>query len=602
MSRSRAWWILAASAIVGATRAGACGGVYVPPPFGPGCGTWELRDTSGNLIVSVSVSACGGAVVCINPGLSISVTLSPTTVGEQTVQIDGGTSFPAISEISVSSPGAAPVRLTVGSVSGVQNVTRNGAGALLFAGDILGNLGTVNASAVGAKPNGAGLTVGGSAIGNITLDNLAYFGPNKVGMDVAGDLVANITAPDGAIGTLSVGGAIGAPGSPVTIRAGLDIGSIIAKEIHANITAGWNGPSSNIQHIETRVEGGYSGNLTGVVSAASIGHALNTSILSVNTFRTMDIAGSLGETNNPAVLNFSAGIDNHGDGSPPRRAIEVGHSFSPGSQIVLPANGLRGQVVINRADVFGNWLQGAQVFVGSRILTTPIYSDTPAQLGGGSVGVARFDLHGAACTPPNGAIIDAYVPSSVIIEDPTCAQLAAVAVSVDELVVRHYGPVIFDETILYQSGHPCQNRVIPPFIIESTPLAGGAWTDISSQFYAMNEEPTGLDHTVRLRRCSGTMLTPDTIYRVRPTAALKCQSVTAVPQVADYVYTFAVRFKCDETLVDLFDLDGSNTLGLADMNAWLVSPADVTRDGATSGQDLTTLGDAVAEYQSLPQN
>ena len=58
------------------------------------------------------------------------------------------------------------------------------------------------------------------------------------------------------------------------------------------------------------------------------------------------------------------------------------------------------------------------------ILTGPGYTNTAESLGGGSVGLAPFDLHDESCAPPNGETV------LLKVADPDL-----------EVKLRHYGPI-----------------------------------------------------------------------------------------------------------------------------------------------------------------
>lgn len=589
----------------GGGHAQACGSLcevpVTPQTQGQPESDWVWRfPNCNNAVVTVTVrqnnQAYTLADVCItgSAGLySVNVELPQQAINEFIVTIDGDESLPSLNAVTLLAPLGAQMRVSLSDLTHVNSITKTGPGPVLVSGAIAGNLGSVSVSALEAKPNGSGMTVGGNATGNIILDSDAFYGPEKLGLQVDGSITSQfISVPGNAIRGISANGAIGAPGSPVTIRAGLDIGSIKAKEIHANVIAGWNGPSSKIYRVAAVGGNGSSGDLTGSISAATIGQASILTGLEVDP-PGIEVKGNLGSASHGADLTFTQGLSSV-EGNP--RLIRVDGSFVAGSRITLPANGLAGQILFNLADAFANWLQGAEVVVGPRVLTTRFYPDTPDQLGGGSVGVARFDLHATACEPMNGQTVSASVPPNIIIEDPSCQQLEQYAVSpVEAVFVRHYGPVT------YTTGDR-EPGFIPPFTIRQAPLGTDDWTNVTSEYYAESPSPAGLSNTVALKRTLGRKWPLGMKFEIIPTADLKCLSVNGTPVVATYTYHFSIRFKCDEALVGLYDLDGSNSLSLADMAAWLASPTDVTRDGAASAQDLTTLGDGVAEYQSLPPN
>jgi len=109
----------------------------------------------------------------------------------------------------------------------------------------------------------------------------------------------------------------------------------------------------------------------------------------------------------------------------------TGPYINPNKSIEVPVGGLKTQIIINADnDPDADWGNGAVVKVGfdgdpeQVILTGPGYTNTAESLGGGSVGLAPFDLHDESCAPPNG--------ETVLLKDAD-----------PDLVVklRHYGPI-----------------------------------------------------------------------------------------------------------------------------------------------------------------
>ncbi len=424
---------------------------------------------------------------------------------------------------------------------------------------------------------------------------------------VLGNLHAQLQAQGAgvSIGRLEVRGAIGQSGQQNIGRIWTkgDIDEIKAGVIYSPIEPGFlatpPGTRKKIRLLQCTTESGFTGggHFKGWLIAERIGS--ESGIFEARVRINGDLDG---------YVDLSGGVDDFNRFQPPGQFLVptflVDGSFLDGVQgpdIVLPANGLRGRIIFNQADGLAQWAQGAEIAVGSRTLTNALYPDLPSLLGDGSAGLARFNLHGGACEPTSGQTVSAGIPPNIIIEDPTCQQLEHYAESpVEVVVLHHYGPVIFEPVHF----SPSDARSVPPVTIEQRPLGGGNWENVLNDYYAVGvNSPGELDNAIEIRRRDGGKWPVGKQFQIRSTPGLlKCVSVDGTPPVASYTYTFSIRFKCEDTLLDLFDLDGSNTLGLSDMATWLASPADVTRDGATSGQDLSALGEGIAEYQSLPPN
>lgn len=129
--------------------------------------------------------------------------------------------------------------------------------------------------------------------------------------------------------------------------------------------------------------------------------------------------------------------------------VAIGGTLSIGGtlngDIEIPADTLAGQIIINANNVGGAWNGQVRIGTGGSTIDIPAspttnyhgrYAQLPSQLGGGSIGLAPFQLHEEACTP--------------IHNDPS-ASLATIFDSTntdcgrdEPVVIRSYGPITKD--------------------------------------------------------------------------------------------------------------------------------------------------------------
>jgi len=167
-------------------------------------------------------------------------------------------------------------------------------------------------------------------------------------LSINGDSFAHVSAPMGKIENMSVGGQIMAPitannpGPGIVAKSGID--SLIAARIqNTQIVANANGGVGNVgllQLIGTAGSGTYA---TGSTTASSLNAIGAGSTFGVRT--TGSVSARLafaGDATQPMVIN--GGID-------PSATINISGSLTANDEdddaIVLPANGLKGQVIIN---------------------------------------------------------------------------------------------------------------------------------------------------------------------------------------------------------------------------------------------------------------
>ena len=264
-----------------------------------------------------------------------------------------------------------------------------------------------------------GILSAGGLLGTINADITA--GPRLFGgtstitqVTTTGNLNGNVTAEYGGIGEVSANGDIGSGANFVQIRTRDVLQRVFADTIWADIDTMRNSGIGDLWWLNT-VVGDFHGSL--------LCHDIETPNLNPG----LNIVGDLDadivvteDVKDPIVVGGELASG---------RTIWIGDSLqAPGGggdtgEITLGADGLAGQVVINGNNGGGTWT--GDVTVGATTLDGPYYADVPGDLGGGSVGLAPFNLHAEACTPPSGS----QMPSS-----PT-----------QYVILRHYGPVTWDD-------------------------------------------------------------------------------------------------------------------------------------------------------------
>jgi len=350
-----------------------------------------------------------------------------------------------------------------------------------------------------------------AAVGNIGL------------VQVAGNMLGNIVAQNGSINNLDVAGDIGTVLNPAVIASDGDINVINGLNIYANIDAGTVLAPADISTLTA------TGIFDGTLDAATLkaGNAL-----------------SIGGNFEGAITLASS--------RPATSEIRIGDSLASGSSINLPANGLAGQIVVNNNDAGGQWL--GTVNVGATALTTAGYTEAAASLGGGSVGLAPFDLHGESSLPTDGMVVE-WVPG-----------LTA--------TVRHYGPVTFASA---------------PFTVSRRSFGtSDPFTDVTSDF-DFAPAAGDADSVVASQSVGGAGFVSGFEYQITPTASLLSQGVVGDPAVASYTYTFSALPGCGAS-----DLNGDGVVNGGDisfiLNAWGPCPGcpeDLNGDGVVDGGDIS---------------
>ncbi len=423
----------------------------------------------------------------------------------------------------------------------------------------------------------------------------AYVYANVDGLVVGGDMLAqmHVLGIGTSIVSLDVRGAIGQPNSPNvgTIRTRGNIGSITAGVIFADILPGilesqpYRG---DVGRIECTTLTGFSGggHLKGKIEARSI---LDQVRILGDLQGQIDLTGDL--VNTPVI-------------APSFPAIQVDGSFldvATGPEITLPANGLKGQIVFNSV------LQGGEVWAGQIrvgpvsggvILDDAAYSSTPSQIGGGSVGLARYTDHPSGCTPTEGTHL--IYPGPQYWGVP-CDELNPSESSFSLAYIQLYGPV---------------ELLSDPILVQARPVGSGTpWEQIedSSNYYTFSLVDTAQNLRNRIKVERSSNFVPDYEYRfTHKTGKVKCRFASNagggqgdLRPDASVEYRLTLRWECDdeEQLLVAYDLNEDDAVTAAgDLGAWLGDPSDCNLDGLTNAGDVGSILEAAALWSNLHPN
>jgi len=395
-------------------------------------------------------------------------------------------------------------------------------------------------------------------------------------------LTGSVIVDYGRVGEISVsdtGGMIGTASAPATIRVRDEIGYLYGiNGVHANI----DGPNGLPPKIGSIAVG--DGDIKGVMRFSEFyrdqQHGFGIRVLNTGNFTgTVIIQKGLPET-----------------------------IFSTPIAMSVPELGLGGQIIINAANNGYTWT--GPVKVGTGIILddnsaapdmAPYYTRLPADLGGGSVGLVPFNLHGTACSPPHSPV------STCGLAFETRVWPARFGGGTREtIILRQYGPV-FDAL----DGSGPDDPATKPLTIERqvniaeicctpscSPCPGQdvTWTDRSDQYDVYcpaNEGGTSLAGAREVwvsRVLSGG--SPQQFgnvwsYRIKPRVTsgvhqLRCRDTglpTAPPVSA---WTYQLSTLCSDLNLSGFT-DGD------DLVAWADSPEDVNNDGAVEPADFVDL-------------
>ncbi len=421
-----------------------------------------------------------------------------------------------------------------------------------------GDVGVIHTQTISAT------NIGGDVTGEIRLLPRNGGGESTlISATIAGRARGDIVVDYGAIFGLTAAGGIGSMADPVIVRTQRNIVRITAGEIYADINtfgnAGW-GVTGRIQtntgpFVGSLVTNALQSTGPGEPGVLSIAGDLDADITFVN---------QVNNDNGGQPVISIGGLLNEG------RRINIGTSLVSGAEMrITTGAGLEGAVIINKNNAGGAW--NGSVVVGATALNpVPAYSATSASLGGGSVGVVPFALHGSDCFPVRGAVLSGSGA-------PTAA---------NPIRLRHYGPVMW-------------SGVSPPVIVERRAIgSGGAWVDQTGCF-VFGMEPGDSPSDTVLAAFPLQKLARGFTYRIRPVLAgadaLLCDIGLAMnPPVANYSpeYTFSILSDCPG------DADGNGLVNFTDITTILANfgsagsgcgiAGDSNADGTVNFTDITS--------------
>ncbi len=390
---------------------------------------------------------------------------------------------------------------------------------------------------------------------DVTDTNREYYGD--------GGLYGSVLASAGNIGDITTVSAIGA-GSPITIQAvSGDINLVSAAAFNALSIYANNG---NIGTVGT-TEGGWGGDGTiprvlitpGSTpptpgTPLSVGGDLTAKKLDFLRLLKGNFQGTLTVTD-PMVTNA---------------VWKIGGSLTSAARINLPANGLKGQIVIN-----SNLQSGAydgKVKVGATELAND-YNRRPDTLGNGSAGKAAYIQNNADSSAfPGSYILDGSIDPNDLREPPPCEyHLASVKLG------------------FYGNLNPASVSAAD-ITVERRPLSENP--DCASDFgwSSLGISPTVSGRIMTVSRTGGLFTAG---YRYRLTLANNKLKVAGgdLTDASANSYVNLARFCFDvyDGCQQKFNLNGRDGVNAADVAIWLAEPRDFDDDGAANNRDLGSM-------------
>ncbi len=515
----------------------------------------SVTQASGSGTLNSQVNLLGNGKYQVN----ISVSPTPT----MTVRVEGDAAD-VISQINVEQQGASSTRVHLvitgdeddpDLLSSVEEVQRVGEGVgqvwidLLWIGGNLGFSGQSDSRKITANSANVIRVEGHSYVDVVVTGSSTHTA--EFGLyEVFGNLLADVDVQENSLKVLNVGGNIGASGTPVTIHSKDTVELIEADNIHADVSLN-NGDVLDTEEPSLLEMVAREGEFSGTLAAAFV-HELT-------------VVGDLDADIDVKRLNSG-------------HVWRIGGSFIDGREIHILGlaasgltNGLQGIIVFNNGDDAGAWESGAMIrgFDGASNETFALEDDdyptlayAAAGVGGGAVGVARFDAHQEACRPGHGRRLA-----------PTSGSEWA-----EPAVVRLYGPAL-------ASG-------ATPYMVERRAIGSGTWTDVTSGFAAAADPTNGIPAGIEweVEKSSGSGFIEGYEYRIRPnssTQTLRCAGVASEPVYNDFDYRFTIT-TCPT------DLNDDGVVNSTDLAFVLGSygpcndacPTDLDGDGAVGSGDL----------------
>lgn len=266
------------------------------------------------------------------------------------------------------------------------------------------------------------------------------------------------------------------------------------------------------------------------------------------------------------------------------REIIVGGHFTTDHVISLPSvsganGGLRGQITFNTLGQSYAW--NGDIRIGGTTLTgEPYYTNTAASIGGGSAGLATFNVHNSSCVPPHGA--------SVPGEAPTLNCLVECCPIFTKVALKFYGPA----TLVGASPHAT---------VEWYYEVAGAFIPVGWTV-ATAYPSSGDHHFVEVKRADSGYW-PLGFYRIKPiTNKIASEGVAGSPNVVAFEYYFLLTGCDQDSLSGFFDQNGDDLVNAADLATWASEPSNLNADSVINGDDLYKLFLASLAFPTAPEN
>lgn len=213
-------------------------------------------------------------------------------------------------------------------------------------------------------------------------------------------------------------------------------------------------------------------------------------------------------------------INTHAIGTSPS-AIGLVVGASLGAEIVTASNGLLSQVIVNQSNGLNGW-QG-KFTVGSTILNGTDYTQTSSSLGGGAVGLVRYNLYREDSAPPHNGYrrLSQFLTGNLV-------------------YAAYYGPIA-RRTGSGESLLATVEYHRPYTVIDDTD-EDAEWIPADSCFVISIDSA----NPRRLKVEPNTNFPPPPgLYRLKATADLVCANVPSPPAVRNRTYWFWLALDCN---------------------------------------------------------
>lgn len=545
----------------------------------PASGMYEVTVTSGSGTVHINGIGVGGVVaeqVLIHTGTADQVNLS---IVDNAVDETGG--LASVWEIRKGSGS--------GRVAILEVVTRFDIGCDggcdgdpdfwgliegVYIGEIESRLGSIYGDIRAISGSTGGLSSNGEKIDSVQ----SQFGDIRANITAASGRINRIRAPQGTIGT-----AVGGGYATIESSQGLDL---IEAEFIENVYIDFSGGSVPDIGADLDVI-----RATGVRDPQDpfVGPGMSAYIIADEIYTL--------EAEDDAFLNITleTGVRNSN--------WVIGRDLVSGSDIYLPTQALTNQIIVNQKNHPGGSDWDGDIQVGTVQVTQDsegIYTQTPAQIGGGAIGLAPFAIHATGCIPNHTG--DEQNPAQLIGAswDLTSTQRPPPCIETSPQVkLRFFGRV--DLQGFDPMGLPYDTEAI---YIEKK--IGNDWVDY---YDSASMPPERWFPSIFSQDNSRSILIGEVgggnwyglgLYRIRPRdGRVISAEVEGEPSVRPFIYYVEFTGGCSELILESYNCNGDSTLCSADLAAWAANPVDFNGDSLTNVEDMAELMRAIDMYADL---